>query len=95
MWQLSQERRCVSNFNAIDPAVPLLIEWKGSRARRQDQFDDTIFVFIDDCRGEVVFFEAFRQKRTAFPSNHFCRRPRWTPEGRRAVHDFLLAMQNG
>ncbi|MBX7124016.1 MAG: hypothetical protein K1X42_17965 [Opitutaceae bacterium] len=55
--RLSQERRCVSNFNAIDPAVPLLIEWERFEGAAAGLgFDDTIFVFIDDCRGEVVFF---------------------------------------
>jgi hypothetical protein len=55
--RLSQGGRCVPDFNAIDPAAPLLIEWERFEgARAGSGIDDTIFVFIDDCRGEVVYF---------------------------------------
>ncbi|HVO49067.1 MAG TPA: hypothetical protein VMT29_22305 [Steroidobacteraceae bacterium] len=55
--RLSQNGRRVPDLNAIDAAAPLLIEWdRFEQARAGAVIDDTIFVFIDDCLGNVVYF---------------------------------------
>lgn len=55
--RLSQRGQPVSNLNRIDAGAPLTIEWdRFENARAGAVIDDTIFVFVDDCRGDVVFF---------------------------------------
>jgi len=55
--RLRQAGRLVANCECIDPSLPLTVEWDPfAGARAGAVMDDTIFVFIDDCHGEVVYF---------------------------------------
>lgn len=55
--RISQDGRRAQDLNAIDAAKPLLIEWdRFENAQAGPVIDDTIFVFVDNCRGAVVYF---------------------------------------
>lgn len=55
--RLSQQGRPVTDLDRVDSGLPLRIEWdRFEGARAGAVIDDTIFVFVDDCRGDVVFF---------------------------------------
>jgi hypothetical protein len=55
--RLSQNGRPVRDLTAIDASAPLLIEWnRFENAKAGEVINDTIFVFIDDCLGQVVYF---------------------------------------
>ncbi len=55
--RLFQNGQPVRDLNAIDAAAPLTIEWnRFENSKAGAVIDDTIFVFIDDYRGHVVYF---------------------------------------
>ncbi|MBS0417757.1 MAG: hypothetical protein JSR66_08585 [Proteobacteria bacterium] len=55
--RLAQAGQAVTEFDSIAADRPLTIEWDSfENARAGAVIDDTIFVFIDDCRGDVVYF---------------------------------------
>lgn len=47
----------ISDYRAIDLKLPLVIEWdKFPRGSTGSVVDDLIFLFIDDCYGDIAFF---------------------------------------
>jgi hypothetical protein len=55
--RLRQAGHPVTDCERIDPSLPLDIEWnRFEGARTGPGIEDTIFVFVDDCHGEVVYF---------------------------------------
>jgi hypothetical protein len=66
--RLSQRGMPVRDFNAIDSSLPLTIEWdRFENAKAGLAIDDTIFVFIDDCRGDVVYFGGLPMETERIP----------------------------
>lgn len=55
--RISQDGQRAHDLDSIDDSRPLLIEWdRFENAQSGPVIDDTTFVFIDNCYGDVVFF---------------------------------------
>jgi len=55
--RLFQSGHELKDLDAVEATRPLTIEWeKFEGGRSGPVIDDVVFVFVDDCRGDVVYF---------------------------------------